>query len=40
MFLHYFIILKSTSYEFLNVLEGILYLLDYFQIDLDASLIY
>jgi hypothetical protein len=31
MFLHYFTMLKNIDYKFLNVLKGILYLLDYFQ---------
>jgi len=40
MLLHYFIVLKNIGYKLKNVLKYILYLLDYFQILLDAKLTY
>jgi hypothetical protein len=40
MFLHYFIVLKNPGYKVLNVLKGILYLLDYFQILLNVKSTY
>ncbi len=40
MFLHYVTVLKNIGYGLKNVLKGILYLLNYFQILLDVKLTY